>query len=61
MEETSRFVEGGDFFVFAGHTKALVSFQGLVAKVRRSIVHGENAGLDGGRMSPSSELSTVCG
>ena len=48
----------GDSFVFAGHTVALVSFQGLVAKVRRSKSStARTPAWMGGRMSLSSELS----
>ena len=48
----------GDSFVFAGHTVALVSFRGLVAKVRRSKSStARTPAWMGGRMSLSSELS----
>ena len=48
----------GDSFVFAGHTVALVSFKGLVAKVRRSKSStARTPAWMGGRMSLSSELS----
>ena len=48
----------GDAFVFAGQTVALVSFQGLVAKVRRSKSStARTPAWMGGRMSLSSELS----
>ena len=48
----------GDSFVFAGHSVALVSFQGLVAKVRRSkSTTARTPAWMGGRMSLSSELS----
>ena len=48
----------GDSFVFAGHTVALVSFQGLVAKVRRcKSSTARTPAWMGGRMSLSSELS----
>lgn len=48
----------GDAFVFAGHTVSLVSFQGLVAKVRRSKSStARTPAWMGGRMSLSSELS----
>jgi len=48
----------GDAFVFAGHVVTLVSFQGLVAKVRRSKSStARTPAWMGGRMSLSSELS----
>jgi len=48
----------GESFVFAGHTVALVSFQGLVAKVRASkATSARTPAWMGGRMSLSSELS----
>lgn len=48
----------GDSFVFAGHVVALDSFQGLVAKVRKSKAQSARTpAWMGGRMSLSSELS----
>jgi ATP-dependent Lhr-like helicase len=48
----------GDAFVFAGHVVSLVSFQGLVAKVKKSKSQtARTPAWMGGRMSFSSELS----
>ncbi|MDA0728743.1 MAG: ligase-associated DNA damage response DEXH box helicase [Bacteroidetes bacterium] len=48
----------GDSFVFAGHCVSLVSFQGLIAKVKPSnATNARTPAWMGGRMSLSSELS----
>ena len=48
----------GDSFVFAGHCVSLVSFRGLVAKVKPSTAtSAQTPAWMGGRMSLSSELS----